>query len=384
MNAEKERIYLSPPHMAPESRERLLSAFDSNWIAPVGPDLDAFEVEFADYVGAKYAVAVSSGTAAIHLALRVAGVIQNDVVPVSTLTFVAPANAVCYLGGKPIFIDSEQQTWNMDPGLLRAAVEDLAAVGQTPKAIIVVDVFGQCADFTPIREICEEHKVVLIEDAAESLGASYDGHNAGTLGDIGCFSFNGNKMITTSGGGMLVTNERAWADKARYWSTQARDSAAHYEHSQLGYNYRMSNLLAAIGRGQMQALRDRVRRRKEIFSWYRDRLTRLPGIELMPESPKGDSSCWLSCILVDENRFGASREDIRIALQSQNIESRPCWKPMHLQPSFAATKCYGGEYAEHIFHHGLCLPSGSCLLDSQLERIARIIEQVGLNQTTTL
>ncbi|QDV42313.1 Putative pyridoxal phosphate-dependent aminotransferase EpsN [Stieleria neptunia] len=376
-----DRIFLSPPHMAPEARDFLVRAYESNWIAPVGPDLSAFENEFADYVGAKHAVAVSSGTAALHLALKLTGVGPGDVVPVSTMTFVAPANAVCYTGAEPLFVDSELTSWNMNPDLLRIALERLRNQGRSPKAIVVVDVFGQCAHYDPIRELCHEFKVTLIEDAAESLGATYRGCNAGTLGDIGCFSFNGNKMMTISSGGMLVTDNPYWAEKARHWATQARDDAPHYEHSEIGFNYRMSNLLAAIGRGQLLSLDARIARRREIYQWYNRRFASAPGIELIPESEEGVSSCWLTCILVDRARLGVSRDEIRIALDAEQIESRPCWKPMHLQPVFAGMEVEGGSVADLIFERGLCLPSGSSLMDSQLERIAGVIERLVVSGT---
>ena len=370
------QIYLSPPHMTPTARQMLLDAFDSNWVAPVGPDLTEFEKEFAQSIGVRYAVAVSSGTAALHLALRLVGVENADRVPVSTLTFIAPANAVRYVGARPVFIDSDRESWNMDPELLERALDDLHRTDRMPKAVIVVDAFGQCADYDRIREICDARGVILIEDAAESLGASYRGTPAGRLGNLACFSFNGNKMITTSAGGMLVTDRLEWADQARHLATQARDDAAHYEHSTIGYNYRMSNLLAAIGRGQLRVLDQWVDRRRQVYRWYKERLSRLPGIEMIPDYPAGESSCWLTCILVDPTKLGVSREDLRLALHDQSIESRPTWKPMHKQPVFSGELFYGGEVAERIFEQGLCLPSGSSLTDEDLERVASVIESV--------
>ncbi len=362
--------------MAAEARANLLRAFDSNWVAPVGPDLDAFEREFAEYVGSQYAVAVSSGTAALHLALRLAGVGPGDFVPVSTLTFVAPANAIRYTGATPIFVDSEWESWNMDPAKLRQTLEFLRQTHRTAKAVVAVDAFGQCADYAPIRQVCEEYDVTLIEDAAESLGATYGDRNAGSLGDIGCFSFNGNKMITTSGGGMLVTDQQNWAEKARFWSTQARDPAPHYEHSETGHNYRLSNLLAAVGRGQLKALKSRVKRRREIYAWYREHLGGLPGLQFIPEAAFGQSSCWLTCVLIDPELFGVTNEQVRLALEDQNIESRPCWKPMHWQPLFADCEATGGKVSEKIFERGLCLPSGSQMTPHDLQRVAQVIRSM--------
>ncbi|MEO1525480.1 MAG: aminotransferase class I/II-fold pyridoxal phosphate-dependent enzyme [Planctomycetota bacterium] len=376
MTSQNPRIYLSPPHMAPESREFLTQAFDSNWIAPVGPDLTAFEKEFAEYVGVRHAIAVSSGTAALHLALRLVGIQAGDSVPISTMTFVAPANAIRYLGAEPVFIDSDARDWNMSADRLQQALEYLSSHGKSPKAVVIVDVLGQCANYEALQEVCKDFGVMVVEDAAEALGATLQKQNAGTFGEIGCFSFNGNKMITTSGGGMLVTDHEDWAEKARYWATQAREPEPHYEHVELGYNYRMSNLLAAIGRGQLRVLDERVSARRRVFDWYKQRLERLPGITFMPCPPEGESSCWLTSVLVDQTRFGATREEIRLALEGENIESRPCWKPMHLQPLYAENERFGGEVAEMIFENGLCLPSGSDLTNDQLERIASVIEKV--------
>lgn len=358
--------------MAAGSRERLVQAFDSNWVAPVGPDLDAFEAEFAAYLGVKHAVALASCTAALHLALRFAGVTDGQPVFVSDLTFVAPANAIRYVGGQPVFIDSERSTWNMDAELLRAAVQRAIERNQQPKAVIAVDIFGQSADMQPIRQVCEEFGMFLIEDAAEALGATYHGQPAGTLGDIGCFSFNGNKMLTTSSGGMLVTNDAQCAAKVRHWATQARDPAVHYEHSELGHNYRMSNLLAAVGRGQLEVLNEHVSTRRKIHRAYREALEDLKGIEFIPNK-RDESSCWLTCVLIDEAVLGVSREEIRLELEQQNIESRPCWKPMHLQPCFADAPMIGGAVAEQIFQQGLCLPSGSGMNDHDVSRVVSII-----------
>jgi len=371
-----DRIYLSPPHMSPYERELLLEAFDSNWIAPLGPHVDAFEKEFAAKVGVAHATAVSSGTAALHLALVLLGVGPGDEVITSSFTFSATANAITYVGATPVFIDSNCETWNMDPQLLADELAACTHRGKLPKAIIVVDLYGQCADYAPIREICANYNVPIIEDAAEALGATYDGRAAGTFGTIGCFSFNGNKIITTSGGGMIVSERQDLIERARFFSTQARDPAPHYEHSQIGYNYRMSNLLAAVGRGQLRVLDDRVKRRRENFKFYREALGDLPGITFMPEHARGYSTRWLTCLTVDPEQFGATREDIRVTLEAENVESRPTWKPMHLQPVFSGCRVRGGVVSEHIFQHGLCLPSGSNLSDQDRCRVVDLVRSV--------
>lgn len=369
------RIYLSPPHMSGRERQYVQDVFDSNWIAPVGPQIDAFEAEFVAAVGAPYAVALSSGTAALHLALQLAGVGPGDEVLVSTLTFAASANPVVYLGARPTFIDSERTSWNMDSALLAEALEARARRGKLPKAVVVVHLYGQSADIDPILGACREHGVPLIEDAAEALGATYHGRAPGTFGVMGAFSFNGNKIITTSGGGMLVSADKGLVDHARKLATQAREPAPHYEHTEIGYNYRMSGVLAAIGRGQLEVLEERVRRKREIYETYHRFLGDLPGIEFMPEAPWGRTTRWLTCILVDLQQFGATREAIRLALERENIEARPVWKPMHLQPVFRNAGCesIGGAVAEAIFEHGLCLPSGSNLTEADLERIIGVI-----------
>jgi pyridoxal phosphate-dependent aminotransferase EpsN len=363
------RIYLSPPDMGTEERELLIEAFDSNWIAPLGPHVDAFEREFAAAVGVPYAVALSSGTAALHLALLVSGVGPGDEVLTSTLTFSATANAITYVGAGPVFIDSERRSWNMDPGLLVEELDACARRGRLPKAVLPVDLYGQCADLEPIRAACRRHGVVLIEDAAEALGASYQGQAAGTLGDLAAFSFNGNKIITTSGGGMLVSSRRDWIDLARQLSTQARDPAPHYQHSRIGYNYRLSNLLAAVGRGQLRLLPDRVAARRATNQAYREQLGQVPGIEFAPEASFGRATFWLTCLTVDPDRFGATREDIRVHLEKQDIEARPVWKPMHLQPVFAGCRVRGGAVAEELFAKGLCLPSGSSLTHADRQKV---------------
>ncbi len=367
------RIYLSPPHMSGREMDYIQEAFESNWIAPLGPHVDAFEQEFAAKVGAKHALALSSGTAAIHLALIHLGVGPGDEVIVSTLTFAASANPVIYLGAKPIFIDSEKTSWNMDPELLAEALARKARQGKLPKAVIVVHLYGQTADIERILAICNEYDVPLIEDAAEALGARYKGRSPGVFGKAGIFSFNGNKIITTSGGGMLVSDDAELIAHARKLATQARDPAPHYQHSEIGYNYRMSNVLAGIGRAQLQVLDERVRRKREIFETYRQALGDLPGIEFMPEAPWGLHTRWLTTLTVDPRRFGATREDIRLALESENIESRPLWKPMHLQPVFSECEVVGGATSETLFRHGLCLPSGTAMTSEDLQRVMVVI-----------
>ena len=369
-----DRLYLSPPHMSGLEQEFVREAFESGWIAPVGPQVDAFEREFADVVGAKYALALSSGSAGIHLALILAGVGPGDEVLVSTLTFAASAFPVVYLGAQPVFIDSEHASWNMDPELLAKTLACKAHQGKLPKAVVLVHLYGQSADIDPILETCNHYNVPLIEDAAEALGAMYKGRSPGTFGKVGIFSFNGNKIITTSGGGMLVSDDADFIAHARKLATQARDPAPHYEHSEIGYNYRMSNVLAAIGRGQLRVLEERVRRKREIFEYYRQALGGLPGIGFMPEAPWGRHNRWLTVIIIDPEQFGTTREDVRLALEAENIESRPLWKPMHLQPVFRGCEVVGGSVAEDLFDKGLCLPSGTAMKEADLSRVARVIQ----------
>lgn len=370
------RIYLSPPHMGHEERELLLDAFDSNWIAPLGPHVDAFERDFAARVGVGHAAALSSGTAALHLALRLIGVSEGDEVLTSTFTFAATVNAVRYLGAIPVLIDCDRQTWNMDPGLLAEEIEDCARRGKLPRAVVVVDLNGQCADYDPILECCSRFDVPVIEDAAEALGATYRDRPAGSLGSMGVFSFSGNKIITTSSGGMLVSNRPEWIDRARYLSTQARDPAPHYQHSTIGYSYRLSNLLAALGRGQLRVLADRIEARRANNVFYRRELASLPGVEFMPEASYGRANCWLTCITVDPLAFGADREAIRLHLEASDIEARPVWKPMHLQPAHRDCRTRGGSVSADLFEQGLCLPSGSSLGTADRARILDAIRSV--------
>jgi dTDP-4-amino-4,6-dideoxygalactose transaminase len=360
------RIYLSPPHMGEDERKLLLEAFDSNWIAPLGPHVDGFERELAATVGVSHAAALSSGTGAIHLALRILGVGRGDEVIASSLTFSATVNPIVYEGATPVFIDSERATWNLDPGLLEEELAACAKRGKLPKAVIAVDLYGQCADYDRIVAACARYEVPLLEDAAEALGATYKGRHAGTFGAMSVFSFNGNKIITTSGGGMLVSERKDWIEKARHLATQARDPAPHYQHSAIGFNYRMSNLLAAVGRGQLRVLDARVARRREVNAAYRRLLGGLPGLEFMPESPDGRMNAWLTCVTIDPARFGATREDVRKHLEALEIEARPVWKPMHLQPVFSGCRFRGGAVAAELFERGLCLPSGSSLTDAQV------------------
>lgn len=361
--------------MGERERDLLLDAFDSNWIAPLGPHVNAFEQEFAEKVGASHAVALSSGTAALHLSLRLLGIQPGDEILTSTLTFVATANSISYVGAKPVFIDSDHQTWNIDPNLLGEELKRCAERGKLPKAVVTVDVNGQCCDYDAIRELCNRYEVPIVEDAAEALGASYKGTPAGNFGVAGCFSFNGNKIITTSGGGMLVTESEEWAAHARHLATQARDPAPHYEHSEIGHNYRLSNLLAAIGRGQLSVLDNRVQRRREIFDTYVQQLSDCPGIRFMPEPEGYYSTRWLTAITIDPQRFGVDREIVRMALESENIESRPIWKPMHMQPVFRDCRSVISGVSESLFRDGLCLPSGSSMSDEDQRRtIDRFIQ----------
>ena len=364
------RIYLSSPHMGDAEQAFVDDAFASNWIAPLGPHVDAFEREFADAVGAAHAAALSSGTAALHLALQLVGIGPGDDVLVSTLTFAASATPIVYLRGRPVFVDSERRSWNMDPGLLAETLARRARTDRLPKAVVVVHLYGQSADLDPIVELCERYGVALVEDAAEALGADYHGRSPGTIGQAGIFSFNGNKIITTSGGGMLVSSSAALVARARKLACQAREPAPHYEHAEIGYNYRLSNVLAAIGRGQLRVLEDRVLARRRNFRIYGELLGDLPGLSFMPEAPWGRHTRWLTCVTIDPDRFGATRDDVRLALEADQIEARPVWKPMHLQPVFAGCEAIGGEVAADLFERGLCLPSGSNLTVDDLARVA--------------
>lgn len=454
------RIYLSSPHMGSDEFELVREAFATNWIAPLGPHVDAFEREFAEAISLRdegrgtsdqptggsvdrpsggsvtqlgdqrvhgstdlpmpqlgtrpplHAAALSSGTAAIHLALKLVGLKRGEEVFVSSLTFSASVNPILYENGRPVFIDCDRVSWNMDPTRLAEALADRKRKGRLPCAVILVHLYGQSADIDALAALCDEYGVTLIEDAAEALGATYYGapkaevgrqmtevgplastlsppssalrplpgvsHTSsvspGTRGRLGIYSFNGNKIITTSGGGMLVSADEALIRKARFLATQARDPAPHYQHSEVGFNYRMSNVLAAIGRGQLRVLADRVNARRANCEFYQRAFAELPGVEFMPEAPWGRSTRWLTCITIDPKKFGADREAVRLALEKENIEARPVWKPMHLQPVFAGCDCFGGEVAEDLFNRGLCLPSGSNLTETDLQRVVDVVK----------
>ncbi|MDW7710738.1 MAG: aminotransferase class I/II-fold pyridoxal phosphate-dependent enzyme [Deferrisomatales bacterium] len=369
------RLFLSPPHLSGEELSLVHEAFASNYIAPVGPMVDAFEAEFAEYTGISHAVAVSSGTAAMHLALRLLGVGPGDEVITSTLTFIGSVTPATFQGAVPVFVDADRATWNMDPSLLAEELDACRCRGRLPKAVVPTDLYGQCCDMDRILEICSPYGIPVVTDSAEAVGATYKGRHAGVGARAAVFSFNGNKIITTSGGGMLCSDDGALIEKARFLSQQARDPASHYEHSTIGYNYRLSNVLAAIGRGQLRALEDRVRRKREIFAFYRESLGDLPGIELMPEAPYGRCTRWLTVLTIDPEAFGADREAVRKALEAKNIEARPVWKPMHLQPVFSGCRVAGGAVSEELFARGLCLPSGTAMTDADLERVVETVRR---------
>ena len=369
------RLYLSPPHLDGQERQMLLDAFDSNWITTLGPHVEAFEKEMSEILGIDDALALSSGTAGLHLALVLLGTVAGDEVLCSDFTFAASANTIVYCGATPVFIDSTKASWNMDPALLEEEMESRKKSGKMPRAVIVVDLYGQSADYDPILAICANYGVPVIEDAAEALGATYKGKSAGTFGEMGIFSFNGNKIITTSGGGMLVSHNRGFIAKARHLATQARDPFPYYHHTSIGYNYRLSNLLAAVGRGQLKNLGQKVVRRREINAFYRQALADIPGIEFMPDAPYGKSNHWLTCITINPHGTGATNEDMRLFLESLNIESRPVWKPMHLQPIFRECKHVGGAVAEEVFARGLCLPSGSAMTQEDLDRVVSAMKK---------
>jgi pyridoxal phosphate-dependent aminotransferase EpsN len=367
------RVFLSPPEVGVAERALVAEAFESNWVAPLGPHVDAFERELAERCGTAACAALSSGTAGVHLALLLAGVGPGDWVACSTLTFAASVNPVRYLGADPVLVDCDSATWNMDPDLLQADLEASTRKGELPKAVVAVDLYGQCADLRRIEALCDTYRVTLIEDAAEALGATAYGRPAGSFGRFGVLSFNGNKIITTGGGGALVSDDVEAISRARFYATQARDPAPHYQHSEIGYNYRLSNVLAAIGRGQLRDLDRRVAARRANFDRYMAGLGDLPGISFMPEASYGRSTRWLTTLTIDPDAFGASREDVRLALEAHSIESRPLWKPMHLQPVFAGCRAVGGNVSEHLFDWGLCLPSGSSLTPAQHDRVVEII-----------
>lgn len=365
------RIYLSSPHMSDEGYEMqyIQEAFDTNWIAPLGKNVDEFEKELAAKVGIGHAAALASGTAAIHMALKAASVGEGDIVFCQDLTFAASANPIIYQNATPVFIDSNLETWNMDPDALEKAFEKYP----NAKAVIVVHLYGLAADMDRIMELCKKHNAILIEDAAESLGTTYKGKYTGTIGDYGIYSFNGNKIITTSGGGMLVSNDEERIAKVRFWATQARDPAPHYQHSELGYNYRMSNIVAGIGRGQLKVLDQRVAKKKYIFEYYKQELGDLPNITFMPINDWNEPNYWLSCIQLT----GKVRPlDVIDALEKENIESRPLWKPMHLQPFYANCDYIGQGVSDTLFENGLCLPSDTKMTDDDLARVVKTIRRL--------
>jgi dTDP-4-amino-4,6-dideoxygalactose transaminase len=401
------KLFLSPPHMNGEELQLIIEAFSSNYIAPLGAMVDAFEKEFAACVGIPYCLALTSGTAAMHLAMRELGVGPEDEVLASTLTFIGSVNSAAYLGANLTFIDSDTRSWNMDPDLLAEEIASCAKKGKLPKIVVPTDLYGQCADLNRIKAVCDRYEVPVLSDCAEAMGARYRSSDvpahpscdlrptapsphlspvgpqpspadakwlhSGAGAAAAIYSFNGNKIITTSGGGMLASEDKDLIDHARKLSQQARDPAPHYEHTEIGYNYRMSNILAAIGRGQLRVLDDRVQRKRQIFDSYRHLLRDLPGIHFMPEAEYGRSNRWLTVIVIDQRESGTTKEQVRLALEAENIESRPIWKPMHMQPVFRGCRFRGGAVSEHLFRHGLCVPSGTAMTQSDIERVAAII-----------
>jgi dTDP-4-amino-4,6-dideoxygalactose transaminase len=382
-----DRLYLSPPHLGRHELNYVHKAIEDNWVAPAGPNITGFEADICAAVGVPHAVALTSGTAAIHLGLLLLGVVLGDEVLCPSFTFVATANPIVYLGATPVFIDSEPDTWNMCPERLREAIVDRLARGKKPKALILVHLYGMPAKLPELLALAQEFDIPVLEDAAEALGSEWQHQPLGGFGRVGVFSFNGNKILTTSGGGALVTHDRTLAEKARFLATQAKDDAPHYQHSETGYNYRLSNILAGIGRGQMELLPERVKRRRQIFDWYREHLAPLPGIAvaLAPEPAGSRSNRWLTTIILrptlpDGRPNPATPETLRHYLETRNIESRPLWKPLHLQPLFAAAPMYGGAVCEDLFARGLCLPSGSAMTDGDLRRVKEALAEA-LGQT---
>lgn len=372
-----DKIWLSSPHMGGKEREFVNEAFDTNWVAPLGPNVDGLEHDLINFTGSKSAAALSSGTSAIHLALILLGVKHGDYVLCQSFTFSATVNPILYQGAIPVFIDSEKDTWNMSPELLEEAIMDLASKNIKPKAIIPVHLYGVPAKMSEITAIAKKYDIGVIEDAAEALGSTINDKACGTFGTLGALSFNGNKIITTSGGGALLSDNESYVKEARFLATQARDSAPHYQHSKIGYNYRMSNIAAGIGRGQMQVLNERISQRRNNFFHYKNSFKDLKGITFLDELPGYFANRWLTCILVDPNLTGGiTREDIRLALEKENIECRPLWKPMHLQPIFMDFMFYGNGVSEELFNYGLCLPSGSNLTKVELDRVTNSIKNV--------
>jgi len=379
-SAQAPRLFLSPPHLGGDEERRVAEAFASNYIAPLGPQVDAFEAAFSEYTGLPHCLALTSGTAAMHLALHCLGVGPGDVVVASSLTFIGSVSPARFLGAEAVFIDCDRATWNMDPDLLREALTALTAEGRRVRAVIPTDLYGQCADYRRLLDVCAPFGVPLVADAAEAVGARY-GHGDGAVHagaypglKASIFSFNGNKLITTSGGGMLASEDGELISRARKLSQQAREPAPHYEHTEIGYNYRLSNILAAIGLGQLDVLEARVAKRRRIFRWYEQALLGLPGISFMPEAAYGKANRWLTVVEIDAKDFGATPEAVRLALEAENIEARPVWKPMHAQPVFAGCRVFGGAVAEELFARGLCLPSGTAMTEDDVARVAGIVK----------
>jgi dTDP-4-amino-4,6-dideoxygalactose transaminase len=379
-----DRLYLSPPHLGRHELNYVHKAIEDNWVAPAGPNITGFEADICTAVGIAHCVALNSGTAAIHLGLILLGVGLGDEVLCPSFTFVATANPIVYLGATPVFIDSEAATWNLCPVHLREAILDRISKGKKPKALILVHLYGMTAKLLEIVAVAQEFDIPILEDAAEALGSRFNGQPLGSFGRVGVFSFNGNKILTTSGGGALVTNDAALAQQARFLATQAKDDAPHYQHSQVGYNYRMSNILAGIGRGQMELLDERVKRRREIFAWYREHLAGLPGltVALAPEPTGSRANRWLTTILLNPAETTATPETLRLHLETRNIESRPLWKPLHLQPLFATAPMYGGALCADLFERGLCLPSGTAMGEGELRRVQEALAEALQAMTT--
>ncbi len=369
------KIWLSSPHMSGREMRYINEAFDTNWVSPLGPNVTGFEHELASYLKVNHCAALVSGTAALHMALINLGVAYGDEVVCQSFTFSASANPIVYQGATPVFVDSEPETWNMDPNLLEVAIKDRIAKGKKPKAIIAVHLYGMPAKIDEILSVAQRYEIPVVEDAAEAIGSTYRGKNCGTFGVMGALSFNGNKIITTSGGGALVSENEGYIKNTRFLSTQARDAAPHYQHSKIGYNYRMSNIVAGIGRGQLEVLNLRVQQRRANNQFYRNLLGSLEGITFLTESNGTFSNYWLTAMLIDP-KIGISREDVRLGLEADNIESRPLWKPMHLQPVFSGAPAYTSGFSEKAFEQGLCLPSGSNLTDVEKERIASQLKRI--------
>lgn len=364
-----EKIWLSKPHMGGKEKDYIKKAFEDNFIAPLGPNVDGFEQDLCQFTRTKNVAALSSGTAALHLALILTGVERGDEVICQSFTFSASANPIVYQGATPVFVDSEPDTWNICPDALETAIKDRLAKGKKIKAVIPVYLYGMPAKINELIEICSKYNIPIIEDAAEALGSTYNGKALGTFGKFGVLSFNGNKIITTSGGGALIADDEALIQKARNLSTQARDPAPYYQHSHIGYNYRMSNVCAGIGRGQMEVLNERIAQRRKVYEYYVKNLSGINGISFQPQTSENYSNRWLTAILLDPNEIGVSHNDLRLALEIENIETRPLWKPMHLQPVFKDAPFYGSGLSEKYFDSGLCLPSSSSLTEQELEKV---------------